>query len=345
MDWYIGDNQTSMPTIHFVVKRHLETPLISQNMTNGSNPAAVIYDLLIENGVDPVKINLSSFNAAAQYYYNKNYGLNLKFESQTKGYEAVKKIQQYVDCVLCVDYEGKYYIKALDKNDAHIMEVDENNYKQESFTPHRKTWKQVPNSFIATYIDKDQDYTERTIKVINPAAMEQAGREIKNTIDLKCFIDRETAEKRLTEIRDKESYPALSIKFIANLSLATLKPGDVIRIYNEEYGINGADYRIKSIDASEIDKNEIGVELEQMVESLHDDIYQFTTGPEWELPDNTPVDLVHKKVFELPYNSKTGSGPAFLVLAARERLRETGMAMLMSDKIDQDYTAAGELTT
>lgn len=345
MDWYLGDNKTAMPVIHFVVRRWLETPVIHQNMVNGSNPAAVIYDLLIENGTNPTKIDLPSFNVAAQYYYTKGYGLNIKFDSQTKGYEAIKKVQRYVDCVVYVDNEGRHSIKALDKNDPFVMEVDENNYKQETFSAHRETWKQAPNTFIATYIDKDQEYTDRTIKAVNPAAYGLAEREIRNTIDLKCFIDRETAEKRLTEIRDKESYPPLSVKFTSNLSLAVLKPGNVIRIHNAEYGINGADYRMRSIDTNEIDKNEIGVELDQMVEALHDDVFQSTSGPQWETPDNTPQDLTYKRVFELPYNSQTGGEPAFLVMAARERLRETGLVVLVSDKADQDYTTACELTT
>ena len=80
--YFVGENSTYMPTVHFIIERTLPTTVNSANMTNGNNPAAIIHDLLINSGVKSTEIDLSSFNVAADFWNARGDGLNLIFSGQ-----------------------------------------------------------------------------------------------------------------------------------------------------------------------------------------------------------------------------------------------------------------------
>ena len=113
---YVGENTTILPTINYVLKRTLPTTINYANMDSGSNPAAVIYDILTEQlGINPTKIDKDNFNSAASYYNDNNLGINLAITSQKKGSELIKYIMQFVNSVCYKDQTtGLYKIKVLE---------------------------------------------------------------------------------------------------------------------------------------------------------------------------------------------------------------------------------------
>ena len=342
--WYIGDNVSSIPTLHFVVEKELDTPCGNNNLSSGSNPAAVIYDLLVNvAGIHYTKINLSLFQAAATYFANKQMGINLKFDQQIKLSEAIETVLKYIDGVFYVDSDGLYCLRVLDPNDIYEAMINQERIKD--FSLNRKAWSQIPNLFVATYFDEEQDFSTRTVNCENPAAIRLTGNKIQRNIDLKCFRDATSANKRVWEIMKRSSYPIAKIKFKTDLSLSMLLPGSVFRLSHSDYGIENADFRITTIDASSLDKNEIGIEAIQVAETLFDDNFLDPPGPEWEPPDTEPIPLNHVKVFELPYNRRTEEEAAFLVLAAREKLNETSFVVIASNEETGDYQTFGEFDT
>lgn len=340
--WYIGENKSSLPTIHYVVKRILPSTIPYANMSNGSNPAAIVYDMLTLAGTSITKINLDSFTTAASYYYNKGYGLNLIFESKTKLADAFDKIFGYVDGMLFIDGDGKYAMRAISKDDVYSIMVSEQEIKD--FSISRSTWDEIPNEFTGSFIDEDNDFSERAVSSQNYAAM--AISKIKNNepISLDCFLDGMTASKRITEIMKRQSYPALDISFTGNLSLSTLLPGDIVRLSHVDYGIVSSDFRVNDIDVN-IDGNEVKIDAVQMVETLYDDIFVESGDTEYSDPRQDLVPLQKMRVFELPYNDSYKFEQAFFVLAARENLSETSFLAMVSSTSDGDYTVWGEFIT
>jgi hypothetical protein len=75
------ENSSNLPVLHLEMKRILETALPHENLTNGSNPSAIVYQLLLDSGVSVSKIDFDSFSSASIYWFNKEYGLNLRFDS------------------------------------------------------------------------------------------------------------------------------------------------------------------------------------------------------------------------------------------------------------------------
>lgn len=336
---YLGENQTFVPTVHFIVEGDMSgSPVSYAVMTKGINPAAIIYDLLIEAGESGSNIVLADFNTAATYWNTKGYALNIKFSQQGKLRDKIAQVLSYVDGVYGINEENKHTIKAYDPDDTSEATLDREDFIEFTFT--RKSWYDTYNEFRGNYIDEDQDYTTRTLVARNGANIRIQGRKRLRSVDLTAYRDLDIASKRLWEIMKKESYPDAQISFKTNLEFDGLNVGSVIEVNNSDYGISSAEFRIITKDVAEVDQNVLGWRAIQMIETLFDDNYLPGGNPGWIAPDYTPDKLVHQDVFELPYNPITLHEQSFLLLAARVNSFETGFKGLVSN-LGVDYQDKG----
>lgn len=341
---YLGENTKQFPTIHYVVDRVLNTPVSYQNMASGSNPAAAIYDLLVNQAmISYERINISTFNAAATFWNSKEYGINLFFDSQKNINEVIDEILTYIPGVFYIDSNNLYCLKAINPSDTYDREITQDDMKDVSFN--RKNWSQTPNVFKATYVHEDSDFSDRVVSAPNPAAIRLAGKKITQTIDLKCFRWKKVASKRIWEIMKRDSYPMASCKFIANLKYSSMIPGQILRIYHDDYDQDGADFRITEIEVNSIDKNEVQINAEQCVESLHDDHYKESGGTFWTNPDRTLIAPDYAGVLEMPFTTRYKDSPTFLFLMERKKYIESGFALTVSQTSGGDYVRNGNFTT
>ena len=80
--FYLGFNVSMMPTLHYVVRFCGDIPLEHAILSNGVNPAAIILQLLLDAGASWSSIDKPSFSAAASFWAQKGYGLNIVFSRQ-----------------------------------------------------------------------------------------------------------------------------------------------------------------------------------------------------------------------------------------------------------------------
>lgn len=343
--WFMGENRSLMPTIHFVVDRILTHGLNNENLANGSNPSAVIYDILVLTGTTGAQLNITSFDNSGDFWFGKGYGLNFKIDSRSTAANAIKKVLGWVDAVLFIDGVGRYNLNALDETQTFadtITEADTN-----FITYNRKAWVVLPNDFFGTYQDESEDFTQRSAINRNPAAIRLARRRIKSTRDFKCFRDKSTVSKRLFEIKKKQSYPIMRIRIGTNNKFFHLIPGQILRVNNSDEGIIDADFRVVSVDTKGVNKNEIEIEAEQQIETLFDDTF-ITIGGSNYIDVKQDFDLIpftKIKIIELPYNDITGFDPSFLTLVSRELQIETFYQVLVSDNPTSDFFEAGLFST
>jgi len=112
---YVGISPT-LPTINYVLKRTLPNDISYANLASGSNPAAVVYDILTNQlSIPQTEIDINSFNTAATTYYNDGLGINLAITTQKKGLDLIKYVMQFVNSVCYKDeITGLYTIKVLE---------------------------------------------------------------------------------------------------------------------------------------------------------------------------------------------------------------------------------------
>jgi hypothetical protein len=327
--YFLGINVTHVPTFHFIMRCQSSAPLTNANMTNGTNPAARIYDVLLAAGSSISDFDIPSFQTAANYWYNKGYAINLAYSKQKEAREWINHIFTYVDGCLRKSNEDKWYLKAYASDDTSVATLNKEDLVEFSLT--RRSWSETYNDFVANFTDKDQGYTRRSIRVQNGANQRLLGYKKQRTVDLTAFIDINVASSRLAEIMKRESYPEAQINFSASLAYEeTLQVGEVFTLNHSDYGISNASYRIVRRDVNETDSNFLDFRAVQVVENLYDDEYVTAGNPEWETP--TWADIQAPSVmayFEMPVNSVTKGDPTYIILVQRNDV-ETGFIFYYS---------------
>ena len=324
---YLGQNTTYVPTLQFVVKRVFGAMPVDWDMPSGTNPAAVMYDLLVNQaGLNPSYVDVDSFKALASEYAARNWGLNIQVTGNTDIGRFLERVANYVDTVLVSDDSGRVQLRLFRDDDSAIATID-NDFK--SLTLTKPSWTTVGATFKGDFVDQDNNFKVRGIGVRNQANMAMTGQEKIVPVDVSAFGSRDAAFERLFTAMKRYSYPTATIEATLPLRWAWLKPGDVVNVKHDLYEINGP-FRIINAKVMPLDKNEVQVSMRQHTGELFDDNY--VVGPPslgGEL-DMTLEPLSKVAVFEVPYLKGIGSGPLYLILASRETGWETGFNIYVS---------------
>lgn len=324
--WFVGANVYHIPTIHFIVKRIMPLAVDYANMTNGTNPAAVIHDVLMhtlygyygDDGSSSAHINLATFNAAAKRWYDMGYGINFAVSSQTDAATVIERVLGWVGGSLYIDEDGRYALQAFDPDDEPLALLEQDDFIEFQIT--RQGWDSTKNDLRFTYVDSLSNYVSRTFGLYDRANATIQGVAQQSTVDLTCFTDVTTVSKRAWEVLKTSSYPGLTLSFKLLEGRSTLlHVGCVVSISHEQYGINDAKFRITKAELGDQDSLEVLFSAEQMLEALIDSTFgqPVSSIPDWTPPDYTPLPLAFAHVFELPWNPVTQYTPFYALLGAR----------------------------
>ena len=326
--FYLGRNVTNVPTVHWVVRRELSTGLPHENMENGNNPAAVIYDLYTNTlygvGKSPTEMNWASFVAASNYYYAKGYGINCCFESQVKVEQALEKIFGWVGGSVYVDNENHVAIMVFDENEASQRTFDEDDFIE--FAIERPSWNATYNEVKGNFYDSNGDWATKSLVLRDPANIAmQMGEITSRTVDLTGFSDLEAVQKRLWEVLRNCTYPTLKVSFKTLLATAgRILPGNVITINHQDYGLSGLKCRVTEAEYNLVDNIEVSYKAEQMVEAATDLTFEphAPVAPRRDRFDLEAHDIVYQAAFELPRNGLYKDVPNYAILVERPSMEE-----------------------
>jgi len=349
--FFIGNNTTVLPTVHYVTKRILETPVDDQNMyeagdiSKGNNPAALVYQIFIDAGAAATDFDLASFQTAAAFWKGKGYGLSPNFTSVAKVQDNAEKILSYVEGATGFDGEGRIRIKAFDPLDAVVDSLSDATGDFVKIEASKNSYKKIPNDFKASFKDRDQDYSVRTVIVQNDSAIFHAGQRNTRTIDLGAFNTKEAASKRLFEIMKTLSFPTVEMKFETTMRFSHILVGDLVSITDSELGIITMTVRITKKSMQNIDKNLVKFEGVELIEAKFDSNFLDVGAGPSPVPDSTLSAFSHIKIVELPFTNLFGFNPAYAVLVSREIGIETAFNVLISPEIAGDFQVWGTFTT
>ncbi|MFR3457210.1 MAG: phage tail protein [Bilophila wadsworthia] len=359
--FYLGFNVSMMPTLHYVVRFCGDIPLEHAILSNGVNPAAIILQLLLDAGASWSSIDKPSFSAAASFWAQKGYGLNIVFSRQKPVRDHIMQVLGAVGGWLIERADGTLSLRAPDPDVAPSATLGEGDFLEGSFSFKRAAWDTTWNDLSGKFTDAAQDYSERAVTANNAASIQLLGLRRKKSVDLTAFTDRSAAQRRIEELRDVESYPAASFSFDVSRDYAHIEQGQILEITHPRFGLSGVRVRVLEVVRGNLSENRISIQARQVVERLSGTfvppgetlpdpmapptvVYPPVTGiPPWSAPDLSPVPLRHARLFELPRNPETGSEPVVLVLAARELLSEEGVLVERS-ATNADYSPVGLLS-
>ena len=118
--FYLGFNVSMMPTLHYVVRFCGDIPLEHAILPNGVNPAAIILQLLLDAGASWPSIDKPSFSAAASFWAQKGYGLNIVFSRQKPVREHIMQVLGFVGGWLVERADGTLSLRAPDPDAAPL---------------------------------------------------------------------------------------------------------------------------------------------------------------------------------------------------------------------------------
>lgn len=191
--FYLGFNVSMMPTLHYVVRFCGDIPLEHAILSNGVNPAAIILQLLLDAGASWSSIDKSSFSAAASFWAQKGYGLNIVFSRQKPVRDHIMQVLGAVGGWLIERADGTLSLRAPDPDVAPSAMLGEGDFLEGSFSFKRAAWDTTWNDLSGKFTDAAQDYSERAVTANNAASIQLLGLRRKKSVDLTAFTDRGAA--------------------------------------------------------------------------------------------------------------------------------------------------------
>ena len=236
--FYLGFNVSMMPTLHYVVRFCGDIPLEHAILSNGVNPAAIILQLLLDAGASWSSIDKPSFSAAASFWAQKGYGLNIVFSRQKPVRDHIMQVLGAVGGWLIERADGTLSLRAPDPDVAPSATLGEGDFLEGSFSFKRAAWDTTWNDLSGKFTDAAQDYSERAVTANNAASIQLLGLRRKKSVDLTAFTDRSAAQRRIEELRDVESYPAASFSFDVSRDYAHIEQGQILEITHPRFGLS-----------------------------------------------------------------------------------------------------------
>ena len=325
-----GENVTSIPAVYYTVRRVLETGLPNEDVYDsdgnylGNNPAAIIYDLLVNFAqINPIDINWDSFVDAANYFNSEQIGLNYVFSSTQKIQDVIEQICKLTETILDYDESGKIILRILKNTDTAVTTIEDN---FSEFNLSREGWATLTNTFRANFVE---DGVVRTIVLENPAALQYSRERITQDYDLTAISNRNLAYKLLTKIMKKLSYPKSTLQVKVPLKYAFLSIGDVVTIINNKIGLNG-DFRVVEIEEPKPGDTELSLSLIQHSEKIFDSYY-ISSGESLNSGISITLDpFKYVYLYELDYNNYTKDALAYVLFVPKQAGYITGYAVYTS---------------
>lgn len=259
----------------------------------GDNPAAVIYDLLTNTqyglSVDPDTIDLASFQAAADYFYEENFGVNFTIKQLNAVRQTIDAIETNVGCQLALTDNGEFKLIATYSTSGLTVQATLTKDDFLDFKTTTQSWDETINRLDAKtgqafHIEYDpaletfevSDLSDLPkdvgLSIYNQSNVLLTGETRKSVVDLTMHREPLTASKRLYQLLREVSFPRTTVSGTVGLQHLKYHPGEVLRIIHDDYAIN-APFRIRHRTLDEQDKGRVSLTLDRISDAEYDSFY------------------------------------------------------------------------
>lgn len=308
-----------------------------------SNPAHIIYEILTNPdwgmGLDPAKINTTSFQNAATVLFSENFGLSYLWTSQDTIDTFVTQILGCIQAALYTRPSTGMFELKLFRPDYWVVtgtgsvfvgagDINQHNATITSFS--RKMPGELANEVVIDWTNPLTEQTE-SITVQDPGSIANQN----GIISQRSTYPGVRNELLATELamRDLRSVgaPLGVIEATVNRTLFDLVPGDVVTVTYPEYGLDGLICRIVKIDYGKPGDSAMKVNLLEDIFATGSPSYVVAPPPIWEDPkkDPQPVTLVLPLTLPMYMLLNLGDGG----IAAGREFAEVAVGMLAAPPV------------
>lgn len=230
-----------------------------------ANPAAIVYEILTNPtwglGMSPALLDIPSFVAASEFFFDERTGMSFAMESQTDVGAVIEMVRSHVGMTL-IWLGEKYYCRTiLDRSTSYtprfILTADQVIEPNVS----RPAWSASVNELRATYTDRHNNYQAQIVAAHDDASIATIGRTNSRSINLAAFSNRETCEKAVQRLLSEAAYPQAVLKFQMNRMASHLFPTAFVEFRWDEWaaGTITTYWRVSEITDSDTDGGKISV--------------------------------------------------------------------------------------
>ena len=237
-----------------------------------ANPIDVIYDLLTGSygklGLDPSKLDIGAFTAAAVTIHNEGHGYSRAFDGGRSAKDTIQEILKQIDATLYTNpATGLITIKLIrpDYDPNTIPNITPDNCKElQNFS--FGGWMDAPNkvriAFNSRVLYSVQCYGSSSVLAINGASVAQNGTselQIEMLGVTNVILARQLAARELAA----QARPLAKCTAIVNRSFYNVCPGDAVSVTWPEANLSGLVFRVAAVDRGTLANGQIKLDLIQ----------------------------------------------------------------------------------
>jgi len=307
------------------------------NINGDANPACMLYEILTDTlwglGISTAQIDATSFTTAGTTLYSEALGLSMLLDSQKDASGWIEEIMRHIDGVLYPDPATGLFTLALIRGGYSIGSLPVYNTSNIlSCEYSRGSWAQTINTVKVTYIDRAQEYTERTVQAQDMANIQaRLGEIATETIAFSGFGTADAANAAAYRSMKALSYPLAKMMIEANRSAWSLRPGSVFRLDWAPLGIQGMACRVGRIEYGNLTDGKIRIEAVEDIWGTISTVYSAPGSTDWIDPVASLDPLAYQRIEEVPWHLQLDDQIRVMCLGVRQHATVNGYTV-WSDK-------------
>lgn len=235
----LTDQLSGVPTVTFMnggrIIKAYDNQLGKWVLAPSFNPAWVVWDMLTHTryggGVPAARLDFEAFRDWAAYCDEQGLTWNGPIDSEMNVWDAAQLVLR-VGHAQMVNIGTRYSV-TVERANTPVMMFSVANMIEGTY---KETWlgtSDRANEIDVTYYDKDEKYTQRTIKVVDPIALAVGAPQRQAAVTLMGVVDRETAYKEGQFQLNMNRYILKTINFSAPLEAIACTVGDLVYVQHD----------------------------------------------------------------------------------------------------------------
>lgn len=302
----IGE-QPNIKPFNFEIENVGFSPLGLGNLPNGdANPAEVLFDILTNSwgrlGLSTDAIDTTSFSDAGTVLASESHGISLAVQSSNDARDVIEEVLKQIDGLIYEDPETqkiKLVLTRFDYDVDLIPSFDESNVI-EIVNFAASSWGETSNQVRIIYNDRDSDYTEKTAIAQDMANVGFNSRVKGADFNYRGVSNADLANHLAARHLNMLSIPLIKVRLITNRDGATLRPGDVIKLAWDDYGISQLVLRVQKFDVGELDDGRVALDLIQDRFAVSETVYASPPATAFVPPVVAAAAITVRQSYEMP---------------------------------------------
>lgn len=326
---WIGNSETPPP--FGIIARRTPNQLGltggKENINGDANIACAAYEIMIDTlkglKIPPTKIDTASFIACGNTLFDEGLGISMLVDTPMIGKDLLSDMLRHADGVIYPDPVTGLYTMALARKDYDVETLpvfDDSNVETDGFEFTRSSWEETKNNVTVNFTCREENFQVRPVTYQDLANIDVRNGTIDSeTIDFLGFSNYTQARAAASRAGKTRSSPVCKCSFTTNREGYDLRPGSVLKLTKQKYGISNLVMRVIDISYGTLDDPRIRVTCVEDIFAVNAHAYDVSPGSGWVPPNGATISPLLRKAFEeVPYEMLGAEQRAIMALGTRD---------------------------